>query len=241
MRDDAWRAVDPQQFVHRAKRSSGVLATSVLVAMVALGVTACGPAPSGAEASASATAEPLATPAADAASTPAPPTQAPPAPTATLAPGETLVPAPGAAATPGPDGPREAPPLPSTAAQLGDAVAFDTGIVVDVSSVEPVEVEAATPGEISGPAVIVTVTARNDSARPQEVDSAVVTLIADDGEVGVGTTAGDPSPLQGVIAPGDTASGRYVFMLDPASGRELTVSVNYAAGEPVAVFTGTSS
>ena len=97
-----------------------------------------------------------------------------------------------------------------------------------------------TPGEVDGAAVRVTVQARNDSSEPQAVDSAVVTVVAAD-DYGIGTTAGDPSPLSGVVEPGDTVSGVYVFMLDPAADREVTVSVNYAAGEPVAVFTGKTS
>jgi hypothetical protein len=151
-----------------------------------------------------------------------------------------MVPAPGAPSAAA-DGPLEAAPLPSEAADLGEQIAFDTGIRVAIVSVEPIEVDAETPGELSGPALVVNVTASNDSASPQAVDSAVVMVETADGDVGIGTTAGDPSPLAGVIDPGESASGRYVFMLDPAAGREVTVTVNYAAGEPVAVFTGTSS
>lgn len=136
-----------------------------------------------------------------------------------------------------PDGPLEAAPLPTTEAALTEPVAFDTGIVVEVSAVEPIQVSAQTPGETDGPALRVTVTARNTSAEPQELDSAVVILEAGDA-LGIDTTAGDPSPFSGVLEPGATASGTYVFMLDPGADREITVSVNYAAGEPVAVFTG---
>lgn len=160
---------------------------------------------------------------------------APPAPT--IPPGATSVPAPGAGD--GADGPTEAAALPTTTAPLDEAIEFDTGVVVEIVAVEPITVAAETPGEISGPALRVRVAARNDSGEPQAVDSAVVTVVADDGELGIGTTAGSPSPLSGVIEPGGTAEGTYVFMLDPAAGRDVTVSVNYAAGQPLAVFTGT--
>lgn len=136
------------------------------------------------------------------------------------------------------DGPQTGATLPTEEAALGESIAFDTGITVEIDSVEAIEVEAETPGEESGPAVVVTVTATNGSAEPQEVDSAVVTLTAADDELGIGTTAGSPSPLSGTVEPGQSATGRYVFMLDPAADRAVTVSVNYAAGEPVAVFTG---
>ena len=67
---------------------------------------------------------------------------------------------------------------------------------------------------------------------------AVVSLTAADGTLGIPTTAGDPVPLAGAIAPGASTTGSYVFMLDPAAGRTVSVTVNYAAAEPVAVFTG---
>ncbi|MCR8670841.1 hypothetical protein, partial [Agrococcus sp. HG114] len=167
-------------------------------------------------------------------------TPAPPAPAAPSAPGATAVPAP---SLPGqPDAaPREPAALPTTRAPLGEAVDFDTGVTVDVLSVEPITVAAQTPGEVSGPALRVVVEARNGSGEPQQVGSAVVTLVADGGEPGVDTTAGDPSPLTGTLPPGSTATGTYVFMLDPAAGREVTITVNYAAGEPLAVFTGETS
>lgn len=144
-------------------------------------------------------------------------------------------------ATEGPDagdGPQTAAPLPTQEAAVGDTIAFDTGISVVIDKVESVTVEAETPGEVSGTAVVVTVTAKNGADAAQSLDSAVVTVNAQDGEPGIGTTAGDPAPLAGSLAPGQTATGRYVFMLGSASGRDVAVSVNYAAGEPVAIFTG---
>lgn len=135
------------------------------------------------------------------------------------------------------DGPLEAAPLPTTEAALTEPVAFDTGMVIEVAALEPIQVTAQTPGEVEGPALRVTVTARNTSPEPQAIDSAVVMLEAG-GALGIDTTAGDPSPFSGVVDPGATASGTYVFMLDADADREITVSVNYAAGEPVAVFRG---
>ncbi|MFF5625271.1 hypothetical protein ACFY5A_07865 [Microbacterium sp. NPDC012755] len=136
------------------------------------------------------------------------------------------------------DGPQTAAPLPTQEAAVGETVAFDTGISVVIDKVESVTVKAETPGEVSGTAVVVTVTAKNGTDAAQSLDSAVVTVNAQDGEPGIGTTAGDPAPLTGSLAPGKSATGRYVFMLGSASGRDVAVSVNYAAGEPVAIFTG---
>jgi len=136
------------------------------------------------------------------------------------------------------EGPQTAAPLPTQEATIGEAVAFDTGISVTIQKVEVIDVEAETPGEVSGSAVVVTVAAENGTPDVQNLDSAVVTLDAQDGEVGIGTTAGDPAPLTGSLEPGKSATGRYVFMLGSAAGRDVSVSVNYAAGEPAAIFTG---
>ncbi|WP_096788229.1 hypothetical protein [Microbacterium gorillae] len=104
-----------------------------------------------------------------------------------------------------------------------------------------ITVKAETPGEVDGSAVALTVRIRNDGPSPLQVDSAVVTVTASDGTFAVGTTAGTNVPLAGTIAPGASVEGQYVFMLKDAAGRDVSVSVNYAAGEPVAVFTGTVS
>ncbi|ALX66284.1 hypothetical protein [Microbacterium sp. XT11] len=145
---------------------------------------------------------------------------------------------PGGAGSDAGDGPQTAAPLPTQEAVVGETVAFETGVSVVVSSVTAVTVEAQTPGEVSGSAVVVEVTASNESDEAQDLESAVVMLSADDGEVGVGTTAGDPEPLAGSVKPGASVTGRYVFMLGSAKDRAVTVSVNYAAGEPVAIFSG---
>jgi len=144
-------------------------------------------------------------------------------------------------ATDAPEGPQTAAPIPTESAALDSAIEFSTGITVAIDEVESISVAAATPGEVSGPAVRVTVRVTNDSNGPVNLDSAVVNLTAADGAYGVGTTAGEPQPLTGDVAPGATVIATYVFMLDPAAGRDVSVSVNYGAGEPLAIFTGKTS
>ncbi|WP_157612253.1 hypothetical protein [Ruania albidiflava] len=136
------------------------------------------------------------------------------------------------------DGPVTPAPVPSESADLGEPIEFGTGIEIDVSRVKAFEVTAQTPGETSGEAVAVTIMAKNGSTEDQSLDSAVVTLVAGDGTLGIGTTAGEPEPFAGSIGPGESAEARYVFMLDDAAGRQVEVTINYAAGEPVAIFSG---
>lgn len=231
-----WRDVDAQRCERRASRPASLILAAGFAAVIALGLAACGPMPTGGNPSAANPSTP---------SSAGPATQSPsvsPAPTPSPSPRPSLIPPAGAADVDAstPDGPIEAAPLPTTEAAITDPVAFNTGMVIELVAVEAIGVTAETPGEVDGTAVRVTVSAHNNSTEPQSVDSALVTVVAAD-QIGIGTTAGGPSPLTGEVAPGATASGTYVFMLDPAADREITVSVNYAAGEPVAVFTGTTS
>lgn len=139
------------------------------------------------------------------------------------------------------EGPVAAAPVPTQTTTIEQPIEFETGIVVSLTSVTSTTVTAGTPGEISGPAVVVKLSVTNNSTAPIDLSSAVVNLSAADGEYGVGTTAGGPQPLDGTLAPGGDSSGSYVFMLDPAQDRDVIISVNYGAGEPLAVFTGKSS
>lgn len=136
------------------------------------------------------------------------------------------------------EGPTAAPALPEVNGSLDEAIALPTHVVVSLSSIETTTIEASTPGEYSGSAVVVSVTIANETKDPLPVSSAVVSMGADNGEMGVPTWAAPHDPLQGEVPAGSSAVGTYVFMLEPADGRSVTVSVNYSAGEPVAVFTG---
>lgn len=135
-------------------------------------------------------------------------------------------------------GPTEQPVLPVVEGGLDEEIDLTTGMTITLGSIDATEVEAETPGDVAGAAVAVIVTVTNTSTETQSVDSAVVTLETADGEIGIPTIAGGASPLGGDVAPGSSVEGRYLFMLDPVSDREVTISVNYAAGEPVAKFIG---
>ncbi|HRL80601.1 MAG TPA: hypothetical protein PLK46_09780 [Propioniciclava sp.] len=137
-----------------------------------------------------------------------------------------------------PVGPVAPAPVVTRSADADQPVTFDSAATVTLDSVSAITVGATTPGEVTGPAVKVVVTVANGSQQAVDVSSAVVSLTAADGTLGIPTTAGDPVPLAGAIAPGASTTGSYVFMLDPAAGRTVSVTVNYAAAEPVAVFTG---
>lgn len=152
----------------------------------------------------------------------------------------TSIPAP--VSTVGPTGnPRTPAPVPLQQATFETPVVFDSGVAIRIDSVTAGRVEAKTPGEVSGAVAIVRVTAENKSSTKQDIGSAVATMTADDGTYAVPTFSAPFAPFAGAIAPGERQEGVYVFLLDPASERQVEVTINYSAGAPLAVFTGTVS
>ena len=137
--------------------------------------------------------------------------------------------------------PTAMPVLPEVTGTLDERIELPTSMIVELTSITTATITAETPGEHSGPALVVSVQVTNSSEHAQSVESAVVMLETGDGELGVPTGADPHGPLHGEVAAGASSEGTYVFMLDPAEQREVTVSVNYSAGEPVAVFTGQTS
>ena len=132
-------------------------------------------------------------------------------------------------------------PVATVEATIGKTAKVDAGVTIQLASVTATKVKAETPGETTGSAVVVTVVVTNKGTSTASVDSAYLQLVASDGSLGIGTTAGNGKPLTGTVAPGASAKGSYVFMLSTPRGRDVTITVSHAAGAPVAQFEGTIS
>jgi len=144
--------------------------------------------------------------------------------------------------TPTPTGPTaevdELPPaLPEVA--LDAAAAVGNGIVATLPSIESIEGSAVGPGNIAGPALRVTVRIQNGTAQPVSLDGVAVNM-----SYGADRTPAspldDPSrrPFSGMVAPGESSEGVYVFTV-PADARDsVTIEVGYQAGAPLLLFTG---
>lgn len=144
--------------------------------------------------------------------------------------------------TPGPDEPEEASPdaretLPPVA--LGAPVSVEGGPTVSVSSVESVEGQAVLPGEVSGPAVRVTVRVENDSDETIDLTTAVVTLYAGESNLQaspITKPAGKAFPAD--VAPGEIAEGAFVFELPENERADVRVEVDLSVSDPLVAFSG---
>ncbi|MCF6509013.1 hypothetical protein E9549_16595 [Blastococcus sp. MG754426] len=155
---------------------------------------------------------------------------------------ETIAPLP---PTPTPTGPTEdvdepPPSLPEVA--LDAPAAVGNGVVATVASVEAIEGTGVGPGNIAGPALRVTVRIENGTPEAVSLDGVAVNLAYGDDRTPA-SPLDDPSrrPFTGMVEPGGSGEGVYVFSV-PTDVRELvTVEVGYQAGAPLLLFTGSAA
>jgi predicted small secreted protein len=119
-----------------------------------------------------------------------------------------------------------------------DKVQKAGGITVSLKSIKSTKVTGHGPGEISGPALVVTVAIMNASASKVSVDSAIVTLIDSKGNVGTPMTESPARPFTGSVAAGKSATGVYVFQVGTKVRNPIHVSVTYSTEHITALFVG---
>jgi len=135
----------------------------------------------------------------------------------------------------------EVPVTTAPAVALTDTADFGGQVSARISQVSAVQATATLPGEISGPAVAVTVQITNGSGQAIGLDAVTVTMADAGGNpaTAISVNPADPSgPLQGALSAGASASGTYVFTVPADQRNPVTVTVNYSSGAPTVVFTG---
>lgn len=113
-----------------------------------------------------------------------------------------------------------------------------TGLKLSLTKVQRIQAQAQGPGEISGPALAVTVKVQNGSSRAVPLNNFLVSLSDARSDPGTPMTASPASPLNGSLPPGQSSTGTYVFSVKTAARTRVSISVTYEADSPVIVFTG---
>ena len=109
-------------------------------------------------------------------------------------------------------------------------------------AVEAVNVEATVPGEVSGPAVRVKVTATAGSTALDLSGASVTVTYGQESTPAVMLTSDQQSQtLPDSVAAGGTATGVYDFAVPEGSRDQVVVRVYLNSQEPVAVFSGAVS
>lgn len=130
----------------------------------------------------------------------------------------------------------DAPKAETTKVALDDTAEVGGEVTAKIDEIRSLEVTARTPGEISGPAVAVDITISNGGKKPIDVATAMVSLTAHGDVLGQPTTSEPYAPFAGDVAPGESATATYVFLLPEKSRKGYTVSIQYVAGATIALF-----
>ena len=113
------------------------------------------------------------------------------------------------------------------------------GPTVRLSSIGHVAGQAVGPGEIAGPAIRVSIVIENRGSTDLDLAFVAVNAYIGADRRPAGTlTQPAGSPFGGVLKPGERATGVYLFTVPTAERDQVTLVVDYLAGQPAAVFTG---
>jgi hypothetical protein len=141
-------------------------------------------------------------------------------------------PTPDPSATPG-TMPELAPVAPDEPSDNGE------GLVAEITAMKSVEGEAVQAGEIAGPAVQFSLRLTNDTDEP--IDLGFIAVNAYIGEAMTpagGLVKPGGAPFEGTLKAGDSAEGVYVYNIPESQRADVTLTVDYRAGQPSFVFRG---
>jgi hypothetical protein len=110
--------------------------------------------------------------------------------------------------------------------------------VATLESVKAITTTTSLPGQIGGPSIELVVRIVNGSSHAISVGNVVVNMCDSANDPAIQITTKPAKAFRGVIASGSRATGIYVFSIPTARRNPITVELNYAAGTPVATFTG---
>lgn len=112
------------------------------------------------------------------------------------------------------------------------------GLTVRLAKIEAIEAKAQGPGEVSGPAVAITIELDNGGSEGFDTSLLSVNLEDSKGLPGAGMIASPAAWINGTVEPGGKVQGVYVFSVPKANRDPLKVSVSVNPGLPTVLFTG---
>ena len=126
----------------------------------------------------------------------------------------------------------------ATTAAVAQNVKTPGGLTANVTSVESYTATAKRPGEVSGPAVKVTLKLVNGTSSDFPLTTATVNAYYGSASTPASPVAGDPAakPFTGTLKPGATATAVYVFTVPADSANAVTLTLSDQAGAQLVVF-----
>jgi hypothetical protein len=146
---------------------------------------------------------------------------------------------PDASAPPAADPGQPAQPPAQDPVGLTEPAAPVPGVTFSISGLEAVDGVANGPGEVAGPALRFTLSVRNDTAEAVSLVATVVNVFAG-ADRAPAAELGEPGgvPLPETVAPGETATGVFVFNVPTDQRDQVQISVDYSVDAPIVLFEG---
>jgi hypothetical protein len=120
-----------------------------------------------------------------------------------------------------------------------DSVQGKDGMQIGLTRIESVQGEAVQPGEKAGPAVRVTVTITNGTDKQYSTNLVTVNAYTGKDRAPAETLVRPGGvPFYGRLEPGETTYGIYLFVIPADRRKDVTITVDYAAAQPIVVFRG---
>jgi hypothetical protein len=140
-----------------------------------------------------------------------------------------------------PSSPKSSPSTQTTkpATQITHSASFGNNVTASITKVSAITAKAKRPGEISGPAVAVSIRLVNGSNKAIDTSNAVVNLYYGKAKTPGSPMSGPPSSPFGKSVPaGKTVTVVYVFRVPADQRSKLRIEVSYSPTAPVVVFVG---
>lgn len=116
---------------------------------------------------------------------------------------------------------------------------FGNSVTLEVVKTSRVKFTGQGPGEVSGTGIRFDLKITNGAGHEIDLNTVTPTVA-----YGKARTPASPSavsadqPFSGVVAPGQSATGSYVFTVPKAGEDDVEVQVSYSADQPIVVFAG---
>jgi hypothetical protein len=131
-----------------------------------------------------------------------------------------------------------APLQPTRTTSVTETAALGGGITVLLQNASGVTHEAGAPGELRGPAVDLELLLSNGADAPVNLDRVTVTMVYGAAGTPAIPVPSGAEPFGGDLAAGESASGRYRFLIPTEERGAVRILVNYSAEQPTVILTG---
>jgi hypothetical protein len=117
---------------------------------------------------------------------------------------------------------------------------FGGGVTARIAKISSVIGKANLPGEISGPAIAVTIVLMNATSKTIKLES-VVNLYSGRARTPALTISSSPTaPFKGSVPPGKSATAVYTFTLAVPDRADVRIEFSYSPSAPVVLFDGSA-